>query len=360
MKVSDFIFKYTTKINNKNYGLCRVRIFIGVDNTIFVLITDIGDLYPSGSVTNSIEYICSDLIEKGLINNKSTFIEHYEKDTFSCSKFDIIEFDNNGKPIWHMICEENVKELLGCDDNELSSLTHENKRLVSEIDRIKYYSNPELDFEYRENHDVIKRRFEINEKLLTKKQLEDIVMSGAKEQDIARLIKTDLSILAEVYANPKDEYICLSEFPIEDGYVDYVVLTGRSRMNVYLIEIKGADFNFINKNSYKFNEKISEASQQIDTRLGFVFRNYMYFKKYIHDVRRRIENGEILFNSFTGPISNLYVDSDKDINIYTVIIGGRTGDDYRESKLRHDYEMKSILKTKLETWDTFLRKLTRK
>ncbi|AUN09686.1 hypothetical protein RSJ21_04360 [Clostridium botulinum] len=360
MKISDFIFKFITKLSSINYGLCRVRIFIGANNAIFVLITDIGNLYPSVSVTNSIEYICSSLIEKGLINNKSTFIEHYEKDTFSCSSFDIIEFDNNGKPSWHSISQESAKELLGCDDNELSSLTQENKRLISEIDRIKYYINPELDFQYRENHDVIKRRFEINDRMLTKKQLENIIRSGAKEQDIARLIKKDLSILAEIYANPKDEYICFSEFPIEDGYVDYVVLTGRSRMNVYLIEIKGADFNFINKNSYKFNEKISEASQQINTRLGFIFRNYMYFKKNIHDIRRRIENGEELFNSFRGPISNLYVDPDKDINIYTVIIGGRTGDDYTESNIRHDYEMKSISKTKLETWDTFLRKLDRK
>ncbi|UJA32841.1 hypothetical protein [Clostridium sporogenes] len=150
------------------------------------------------SVTNSIEYICSSLIEKGLINNKSTFIEHYEKDTFSCSSFDIIEFDNNGRPSWYNISQETVKELLGCDDNELSSLTQENKRLISEIDRIKYYINPELDFEYRENHDVIKRRFEINDRMLTKNQLENITRDGAKEQDIARLIASSTQGFARI------------------------------------------------------------------------------------------------------------------------------------------------------------------
>lgn len=350
MKISDFIFKFSTSTVSNRDGLCRIRIFVG-DNKIITLITDIGNLNPSESVTNSIEKIRLLLIQKGLVNEKSIFIEHYEKEKFSNASFDIVEFHDNGSPSWYPITKEKLKELLDCDDKELSDLTKKNKRLLSEIGRIIYAVNPRNDFCCQESPDIIKRKLEIEENKISKSELIKIIESGAKEQTISQLLKSDLSIFAEIYACPKDEYICFSEFPIDDGYVDYLVLTGRSRMDVYLIEIKGADFDLVNKNKEKFNEKVSEADHQIKTRLGFIYRNYEFFRKNIHDVRRKAENGEIVFNSFRGAINNLYVDPDKDINIYSVIIGGRTGDDYEESKLRHNYEIDSKFKTKLETWE---------
>lgn len=359
MKISDFIFKFPSNTVSNCDGLCRVRIFAEINNVV-TLITDISDLYPCASVTNSIENIRLALIQKGLVNEQSIFIEHYEKNEFSDASFDIVDFDNKGIPKWSGVTKEKLEELLGCDDNELFDLTKKNKRILSEIDKIKYRINPNNDFYFQESPDIIKRKIEIEENKISKNQLIKIVENGAKEQDISQMLKSDLSILAEIYAYPKDEYICFSEFPIGDGYADYMILTGRSRMDAYIIEIKGADFDLVNKSGDKFNEKISEADMQIKTRLGFIYRNYEFFRKSIHDTRRKVENGEIVYNSFKGAISKLCVDSQKDINIHSVIVGGRTGDDYQESLLRHNYEMDSRFKTKLETWDTFIRKLVRK
>ncbi|WP_017151764.1 hypothetical protein [Bacillus bingmayongensis] len=50
--------------------------------------------------------------------------------------------------------------------------------------------------------------------VITKVKIETLVKNGAKEQELQRLLKQDLSIFAEVYAYPSDEYICFSEFPI--------------------------------------------------------------------------------------------------------------------------------------------------
>ncbi len=131
-------------------------------------------------------------------------------------------------------------------------------------------------------------------------------------------------------------------------------------MDVTLIEIKGADFHLTTTGSYKnFSSKTNEAIQQIRTRVGIVYRNMEKFRREVHVIRQRIEAGETLHGSFVGPHARLEVDPNKDINIRCVVIAGRTRDDLEESRQRHDFEWTVKPPVKVETWDTFLRKLRR-
>lgn len=220
--------------------------------------------------------------------------------------------------------------------------------------------NPSMNFPANKDSALITRIEEINSRKIRKSELEKLININAKEQEISRLLKQDLTFFAELYANPKNEYICFSEFPFDEGYVDYVVFTGRSRMDVYLIEVKGADFNFLNSNGNNLlNKQIENAARQIETRLGNYHRRYEEFRQMFHRIRNAVENGEQKYNSFQGPYTKLGVDTNKDVSIYTVIIGGRTGDDYKESRIRQDFEYNRNIHIKLETWDSWIRKLTR-
>jgi len=207
---------------------------------------------------------------------------------------------------------------------------------------------------------TIRRRIEILDGMISKSEIEKLVHSKASEQDIQKLLKKDLSIFGEAYAKPDDEYICFSEFPVANGAVDFAVFTGRSRMDVVLIEVKGADFSLVNNNHYKeFNHKINEAAGQIRTRLGHVYRSLQVFRDQVHSIRDRAEAGERVHNAFLGPPQRLEVSSDKDINIRTVVIGGRTVNDSDESRRRQDFESRITPPIRIESWDTWLRRLQR-
>ena len=172
-----------------------------------------------------------------------------------------------------------------------------------------------------------------------------------------------MSIFAELYAETQDEYICFSEIPLGDGgVVDFVVFSGRSRMNVTLIEVKGAEFNLIvNCNGYKniFARKMEIALTQVRSRSGYISRNYNEFRENVHKVRERVENGETLYKSLVGPKGSLQVDSNKDIYVRYYVIGGRIQNDLEESRIRHEYLNDSKAPIYIEIWDTILRKLRR-
>lgn len=358
MKISDFIFQYPTF--NINDGLCRVRVFNSSKNKVYALITDVGRFNTSASVTNSIESIVEGLIIKGLVPKSTEFIEHYEKTSIGLDTFDLISFSDENKPVWIKISKAKLQLLLECGEEELNSSVKNELRLVSEIEKIRYKMRPSMNFDYQKRSELITRAEDIKNNMISKKELKDLINSKAKEQDISRLLKRDLSFFAELYADPKDEYICFSEFPLGEGIVDYVVFTGRSRMDVYLIEVKGADFNFLNTNGDNIiNKNIENATRQVENRLGLFHRRYEEFRQKFHRIRLTVENGEVKYNSFQGPHAKLLVDPNKDVNVYAVIIGGRTGDDYKESLIRNDFEYNKNLPVKLETWDTWIRKLSR-
>lgn len=133
MKINDIIFRYSFPFKRKD-GICRVRTFINSDKKIFALITDI-DKNTSASVTNSIEFIYSGLIQKGLIPDGTTIIEHYESAySISSPTFDIVTFNNNMEPQWTSITKSDILKLLECNTEELDELTLNNNRLNSEID----------------------------------------------------------------------------------------------------------------------------------------------------------------------------------------------------------------------------------
>lgn len=196
--------------------------------------------------------------------------------------------------------------------------------------------------------------------MISKKMIVDLVEQGTGEQELQRLLKQDLSIFAEVYAQPRDEYICFSEFPVANGVVDFAIFSGRSRMDVTLFEIKGAEFDLVNQGHYdKFSAKIDVAIDQIRKRLRHVIDNIQEFRTHAHQIRQNIEDGKLQHNSLLGPAGALQVDPDKDINIRFVVIGGRTRDDLEESRKRHDVERSTHPPIRVESWDTWLRKIRR-
>lgn len=65
VKISDFIFQFTPTNLSRTDSLCRVRIFLK-DNIMHALLTNIDGKYSPASVTNSVEHIRKQLIEKDL------------------------------------------------------------------------------------------------------------------------------------------------------------------------------------------------------------------------------------------------------------------------------------------------------
>jgi hypothetical protein len=359
MKFLDIVHDYHDGVNNFSRGLCRVRSFLGPEGVV-VLLTDLDRKNDGQSVTNAVESIIESLRSQGKVLGPAIFIEHYERDTVVGDTFDRVTIGDDGKPQWRTITKGDVLVLAAVSIDELADRSEKNKRVIEEADRIRFGRNPFVGSPYHEDNSVIKRRLEIMEKMISKKSVESLVAAGAIEQDIQRLLKQDLSIFGEVFSKPDDEYICFSEFPVDDGSVDVVVLTGRSRMDVIFIELKGADFNLVNSDHYaEFNHKINQAAGQIRKRLGYVYRNLLSYRDFVHEARQRAEAGEKVHNAFLGPKYKLGVDPNKDINIRTVVIGGRTVDDMEESRQRHDYETRFTPPIRIESWDTWLRRLKR-
>ena len=165
-------------------------------------------------------------------------------------------------------------------------------------------------------------------------------------------------MIAEVFAFPEKEYIAFSEFPLGEGIVDFVLFTSRSRMEIKVIEVKGADFSFSNIDG-SLSNKINLAAQQVRQRFRYIHGTYESFRRSVHDLRLSVESGSSVYNSYSGPNGFLHVDSHKDIGYSGVVIGGRTRDDTLESKLKMDVAWNSKPTVRLESWDSWLKKLMR-
>lgn len=357
MKINDLIFRYPGR---KRDGICRLRTFVN-SNKVYALLTDLGSKNTSASVTNSIEVVCQSLKSNRTVPINCVFIEHYEPFNSEGHTFDIISFNQENQPNWKTISKNEVESILNCTENEINNLTFENESLIDEIERIRTVIDPHIDLPAQQKPEIVIRRIEIENSKISKKVLASLISRGANEMEIQKLIKSDLSIFAELYAAPNESYICFSEFPVDDGYVDFAIFTGRSRMDVFLIEVKGAEFNLFNQTGYKdFNSKMDYAIKQIRDRLGYINRNLSDFRNSVHDVRESVSSGKKMFNSFVGPDKDILVDKNKDINLHFIAIGGRTVDDLTESNKRHDFESSFKHPIKIESWDTFLKKLSRK
>lgn len=359
MKISDFIYRYPPEGFNRHDALCRVRIFYNNQDT-FAVLTDLREYAAGPSVTNAVEIIKDRLISDGHIRQETKIIEHYESDFSGKNSFDIVSFDNTNKPSWKDISITQVISSLDCHKEEFAIETIHNKRLFNKIQQIRYSMNPYIDEPYQESPEIIIKREEIKKNMISKTTLSKLIADGAIETKIQNLINTDLSIISEMYAHPKEEYICFSQFPIDDGFVDFALFSGRSMMDITLIEIKGADVDLINQSGYKnFSSKINEAVQQLRKRLGYIIRNYEAFRTNAHKIREEVEAGKVLYRSLQGPKGNLQVDPNKDIQLHTVMIGGRSNNHLEESQMRYEYEMGQSPSIRIESWDSWLSKLTR-
>jgi len=357
MKTLDIVHSFHDGKNRVSRGLCRVRSFVSQSGTA-VLLTDLGDKNDGQSVTNAVETVIDSLLRQGLVLEPAIFIEHYERNNLQSDTFDRVTL--HPKTDWMSLSRDEALAMLGCDQTELDDRSVLNRRIVEQADSLRFQRNPFVDSRFSDSNEVIARKLEINAGMISKGSIETLIQSGAGEQEIQRLLKTDLSIFGEAYAKPDDEYICFSEYPIADGLVDFAVFTGRSRMDIILIEVKGSEFNLLNSNHYKeFNHKVLEAAGQIRTRLGVIYRSLDSFRKNAHQIRTRAENGEKIHNALLGPYFKLHVDPDKDINVRTVVIGGRTQNDLEESAKRQDYESRFTPPIRIESWDTWLRRLQR-
>lgn len=360
MKLTDFIFQYPSGIAPQRQGLCRVRTFVNSQGHQAALLTDIGELGVGSSITNSIEYIRDALVARGFVPEDVCVIEHYERLYSEEGSFHLVSFSSTGAPLWREMTVQTVLPILGCAQSDISGKTAMDRRLIAEIERLRNLINPFADAPWLEAPAIVNRRSDIEQGMLPKAALAELVNSGSTERELQQLLKKDPSFLGEVYAHPHEEYIVLSEYPLVDGFVDFVVLTGRSRMDVVLIEIKGADFFLVNGDSYgEFSQKMNQAAGQIRRRVGEIYRDMSTFRRSIQEVRRAVESGRSRHGSFMGPHPELLVDPNKDITLRTVIIGGRTRDDVSESKKRHDFEHGVSPPIRIESWDTWIRKLQR-
>lgn len=360
MKVSDLIFKTPlVAFGMEKPAICRVRVFVSPDHGVVALLTDLGDHNPGRSLTNSIEHVYEALIARGIIDRTARIIEHYER-IFGEVMFHFVSFSSDGTPNWERLSPLEAATLLGCTEAELEEQSLQNERIHSEIMRITNEIDPFFDSPEHEDASVINRRVEIQQNMVSKQVLSSAVSAGATERELQAILRSDLSLLAEVYAQPRDDYICFAEFPIADGIVDFAVFTSTSRMEVILIEIKGANFYLVNKGSYgNFSAKVNEAAQQIRRRVGSIFQHLAEFRTEVHRIREAVESGKKMYNSFIGPYGSLGVDPEKDIYIRSVIIAGRSRNDLEESHLRHDFESSLSPPVRLESWDTWLKKLRR-
>ncbi len=367
MKISDYIFDCPIKrFLTTSTNLCRVRLFITDQQKIYVVLTDLGREVSITSVTNTLEKICTELIEKGLVPSQSVFIEHYEPT--DCVRyqdtFDIIEFEDSClkiNPKWHPKSLEEIKILLTCDDNEFYIPTRNNERLWKEVQLRKHHINSYTGSAPFYSAKTIQRRIEIEEQKISKQELEKLVERGANEQELQRILKKDLSLFGEYFSRPYDEYICFSEFPISSRKVDFVVFTGRSRMEIVLIEVKGAHFNLVNQNKYEnFSSNVEVARSQLRNHWNYIYKTYDAFRENMHNLRIAVEQGDTPYNAFIGPQAQLQVDPEKDISITNVIICGKMKDNLEDSRKRHMYEMHEFERSiYLETWDSWLMKLDR-
>ena len=187
-------------------------------------------------------------------------------------------------------------------------------------------------------------------------QLDELISNGSSERDIQSFLKSNLHLIGKYFSHPEDEYIVFSEFPFGQGACDLVVFTDRSRMNIFIIELKGADFNFSTATG-QISSEISLAAQQVRDRFFHIDSNRESFRRSAHEIRKKVESGSILYNSKLGPAGPLLVDPLKEITWQGVVIGGISKDDDFESKEKTKLEINSSPHIKYESWTSFLRKL---
>lgn len=361
MKISDFIYRYPTDGWIYAYGICRVRVFVNFDERkVYAVLTALKENHGT-SVTNMIEDIADMLIGARKIPVESILIEHEASGIWNRQdRFDLVSIDAEGRPSWEAISVKRVLQLCDCGEAEFDDY-HRDGGIMEEIhDAIN--GIPRIGkLCYSEDPEITERRIEIELNQHSRSEIKRFLRTGPSERELAAYIKADMSLIAENYAITKDEYICFAELPIGEGRVDFAILTGRSRMNVFLIEIKGANKPLRRKNHYAaFRSDIMEGYDQLIQRAEWCSTHYEEVRRYMHRLREEVTEGNRPYRAFPGPSYRLEVDPEKDVNIIYVLIAGRTTDDRADSHKRHLAENTAGIDLRIETWDSWMNKLTRR
>ena len=224
MKVSDFIFQYTA---NGNSCLCRVRTFAASGDQLYVVLTEIEGVHLYGSITNYTEEIHKQLRVAGYVPEAHCTIEHYEPGTWRTARFDLVTFNESGSPEWKEVERREVERLLKCSRDEFTTNTSDIPHLFQRVESLTYEIAPFLGIERYESPAKTARRLEIEDAKKPKSELIELINGGAGERELQRYLKLDLTLISELYAQPRDEYICFAEYPLGNGFVDFAVFTGR-------------------------------------------------------------------------------------------------------------------------------------
>ena len=352
MKISDFIFKFKS-FRMREEGLCRVRFFVNSKKEKICVLTDIESMSNGPYLDTVCNTVIDSLNDNGYLLDCQVYILHDDSD----NSMAIIDECGNVK---RNLTKKEIKILTECNENEFVQKSMDILLIRRQIEKKRYEINPFINNQYLKSPEYIKREIAIQENAISKKQLKKLINAGASEYELDTLIKKDLSLIAEIFSYPSDEYIVFSEYPIDNKRVDFAIFSGRSTMNVTFIEIKGADFNLKKRGHYNsLNAKIEEANSQIRDHRKYIYNNYDLFRKELHRIRKKAESNENIHNAFLSPKRELQVDSNKNVNIRFVIVAGRTPEnDIGESDLRYQFG-KADYDVELYSWDSWIRRLIR-
>lgn len=242
MKISDFIFKFKS-YRMREEGLCRIRFFVNTQKEMICVLTDIDSMSNAPYLDTVCNTVIQSLHDNGYLIDCQIYILH---DDFDNSMAII---DECGKVERHL-SKKQIEIMTECDENEFGKKSEDELSIKRQIEKKRYEINPFINNQYLKTPEYIKRKIEIQENAISKKQLKELIDAGVSEWKLDALIKNDLSLIAEIYSYPNDEYIVFSEFPVGERRVDFAIFSGRSTMDVTFIEIKGADFNLKKRGHY--------------------------------------------------------------------------------------------------------------
>ena len=119
--------------------------------------------------------------------------------------------DECGKVERHL-SKKQIEIMTECDENEFGKKSEDELSIKRQIEKKRYEINPFINNQYLKTPEYIKRKIEIQENAISTKQLKELIEAGVSERRMHALIKNDLSLIAEIYSYPNDEYIVFQFF----------------------------------------------------------------------------------------------------------------------------------------------------
>ena len=190
---------------------------------------------------------------------------------------------------------------------------------------------------YKEPEEITIQRNKIHKNQRNIEDFIELIEENSQEMKIQKLIKEDLSFMADYLAEPHEEYICFSNYPIGD---------------------KIADFKIVKANHYQgLNVHMNDAITQLKNHMEYINRNYSSFRTQIHEDKDKAINEEYSGNYLVGPRKTLLVDPQKDIDVKYIAIGGVEREDKSIEESHEIVKCKPADNLEIASWNSFVRKL---